>query len=110
MLTPLPCPHQYSLNLYFVIFVSEIDFVVPEVFELYGRNKVRVAITKYLEFVIACDGEVNKELRSLVTCLAPSTSQWKKVTRILNDHSTYKGYQDYIEDETLKRAIRCYLP
>ena len=65
-------------------------------------NKLGVMMVKYLELKIARDGGVSEELRSLLTCLAPSTSQWKKVTRVLKDQSIYKAYQDCLEDEALK--------
>ena len=102
VVTPPPFPSQYSLNSYFVISISETDFVIPEVFQFHDRNKSGVEMTKYFKLIITRDGEVSEELTSLLTCVATSTSQWKKVTRVLKNHSTYEGYQDYIEDEILK--------
>mgnify|MGYP004721143529 CR=1 FL=1 len=49
-------------------------------------------MTKYFELIITRDGEVSEELTSLLTCLAPSTTPWKKVTCVLKNHSTYEGY------------------
>ena len=68
----------------------------------HGRNKLGVAIAKYFEPVRGHDGGVSEELKLLLSCLAPSTSQWKKVTRVLKDQSIYKAYQDCLEDEALK--------
>ena len=101
-MTSSPFSSQHSPNSYSVISISEIDFVIPEVFESHGRNKLGVVMAKYLELVIACDGGASKELKSLFNCLTPSTSQWKKATHVLKDHSIYESYQDYIEDEAMK--------
>ena len=65
-------------------------------------------MAKYLEPVSARDGGVSEELRSLFNSLAPSTSQWKNVTRVFKDHSIDERYQDYIEDEALKWVTRFY--
>ena len=73
MVTPPPSPSRHSPNSYSVISVSEINFVIPEVFEFYGKNKLEVAMAKYLE-PSTHDREVNEELRSLFNCLARSTS------------------------------------
>ena len=53
---------------------------------------------------------MGEEFRTLLNCSVPSTSQWKKVTRVFKDYSTYEGYQYYIEDETLKQIKRFYPP
>ena len=69
-------------------------------------------MVKYLESesVSVRDGGLSEELKFLLTCLTPSTSPWKTVTRVLKNYSIYEGYQDYIEDKPLKRAIRFYHP
>ena len=108
--TSSPFLNQYSLDSYSLIPVSEIDFILPENFEFHDRNKLRVMMTKYLELINALDGGVSEDLRSLLVCLAPSTNTWKTVPRVLKDYSIYEGYQDYTEDEALKRATRFYPP
>ncbi|XP_071901914.1 uncharacterized protein [Coffea arabica] len=110
VVTPPPFPNPHFLNFYSMISVNEIDFVIPEVFESHGRNKLRVAMVKYLEPLSALDGGVEEKLRSLLDYLAPSTNPWKTVTRVLKDYSIYEGYQDHIEDEALRRATRFYPP
>ena len=47
--TSPPFLNQYSPDSYFLIPVNEIDFIILEDFEFYDRNKLRVAIAKYLE-------------------------------------------------------------
>ena len=59
-------------------------------------------MAKYLELVIARDGGMNEELSLLLACLALSSSQQKKVTHVLKNHSIYESYQDYIKDEALE--------
>ena len=73
--TPHLFPSQHSPNSYSIISISEIDFVISKVFAFHGKNKLRVAMTKYLESVSARDGGVSEELRLLLAYLAPSTSQ-----------------------------------
>nr|XP_027061857.1 uncharacterized protein LOC113688274 isoform X2 [Coffea arabica] len=110
VVTPPPFPNPHFLNSYSMISVNEIDFVIPEVFESHCRNELRVAMVKYLEPLNALDGGVDEEWRSLLEYLTPFTSLQKIVARVLKDYSIYEGYQDYIEDETLKRASRFYPP
>ena len=94
VVTSFLLPSQYFPNSYSVISISEIDFVIPKVFEFHDRNKLGVAMAKYLELEIVHDRWVSEGLKSLLTCLAQSTSQWKKVTRVLKNHSTYQGYKN----------------
>ncbi|XP_071907314.1 uncharacterized protein [Coffea arabica] len=110
VVTPPPFPNPHFLTSYSMISVNEIDFVIPEVLESHGRNELRVVMVKYLEPLNALDGGVDEELRSMLDYLAPSTSPWKIVARVLKDYSIYEGYQDHIEDEALKRATRFYPP
>ena len=83
MATPPPFSSQYYPDSYSIIFVSAIDFVIPEIFESHGRNKLGVVMAKLLGLVSTRDREASEELRSLFNCLAPSTSQWKKATQVL---------------------------
>ncbi|XP_071902219.1 uncharacterized protein [Coffea arabica] len=108
--TSSPLLNQYFPDSYSSIPVTEIDFIIPENLKFHDRNKLRVAMEKYLEPKNACDGGVNGECKLSLTCLAPSTSPWKTVARVLKDYSIYEGYQDHIEDEVLKRATRFYPP
>ena len=73
MVTP-PFSSQHYPDSYSIIFASAIDFVIPEIFESHGRNKLGVAMVKYFELVSACDGEVSEELKTLLTCFVPFTS------------------------------------
>ena len=99
-----PFPIQDCFDSYLVISASEIDLVIPNIFEIHGRNKLYVAL------IIACDGEVNKELRLLLVFLVPFTSQCRRVFFGHKDFSTYEGYSDYVENEAVKRATRFYPP
>ncbi|XP_071928948.1 uncharacterized protein [Coffea arabica] len=108
--TSPPLLHQYSPDSYSSIPVNEIDFIIPDNFEFHDRNKLRVAMARYLEPINANEGGVNGECKLSSTRLAPFTSPWKPVTRMLKDYSIYEGYQDYIEDEALRRATRFYPP
>ena len=109
-MTSFPFLNQYSFDTYFLIFVSEIDFIMSEDFEFHNRNKLRVMMAKYLEPVSARDGGVSEELKLLLTCLAPSTSQWKTIVCVCKDYSIYESCKDYLKDETLKRTTRFYPP
>ena len=76
VVTPPLFPNQHSPNSYSVISITEIDFVIPKIFEFHRRrNKLEIAMTKYLELIITHDGGVSEELKSLLTCFEPSTSQ-----------------------------------
>ena len=66
VITPPPFSNLHSPDSYSVISISEIDFIISEIFEFYGRNKLKVVMVKYLEPVSACNGEMNEELKSLV--------------------------------------------
>ena len=108
--TSPPFLNQYSPDSYSSIPVNEIDFIIPENFEFHDRNKLRVAMARYLEPINASEGGVNGECKLSLTCLAPFTSPWKPVTRVPKNYSIYEGYQDHVEDEALKRATRFYPP
>ena len=75
MVAPSPFSCQHYPDSHFIISASEIDFVILEIFESHGRNKLGVAMAKYLDSVSAHDGKVSEGLRLLLTCLAPPTSQ-----------------------------------
>ena len=102
MVAPPPFSSQHYSDSYSIISASAIDFVVSEIFESHGKNKLEVAMAKYLESVSVRDGGASEESRSLFNCLAPSTSLWKNVTSVVKDHSIDEGYQDYIMNEILK--------
>ena len=55
VVTSFLLPSQYFPNSYSVISISEIDFVIPKVFEFHGRNKLGVAMAKYRELEIVHD-------------------------------------------------------
>ena len=66
VVTPLPFSNQHSPNSYSVISISEIDFVILEIFQFYGRNKLGVTMAKYRELISIHDGGVSEEFRSLL--------------------------------------------
>ena len=65
VVTPPPFLNQHSPNSYFMISVSDIDFLISEVSEFHDRKKLGVVMAKYLEPISARDGEVYAKLRLL---------------------------------------------
>ena len=102
IVTSSPFFSQHYPVYYSIISASAIDFGITEIFEFHDKNKLGVAIAKYLEPISVRDGGASEELSSLFNCLVPSTNEWKKATSMLKNHFIYEGYHDYIEDETLK--------
>ena len=85
--TSPPFLNQHSHDFYSLIPVSEIDFIIPKDFEFSDRNKLRVAMTKYLEPISARDEGVSEELTLLLTFFAPSIGLWKTVVCVFKNYS-----------------------